>query len=164
MCSSVRAATAFAADGTPDWIIPTSGAAVDDAVRAAAHAIGEDGARAGDTLVGSSRGAYAACEILSHVEAGPWSSLVLIGASVDPDPARLERAGIRRVLLAAPLFDVAAPAMRVAQKKLCKAGLPARFVEMGHRARYRCGPGVTLLAASMRIGSSTTSPTSECAR
>jgi predicted esterase len=82
------------------------------------------------TLVGFSQGAYLALDMVAR-EKGPWSSLVLMSASVKPDARVLEKAGIRRVLLAAGDFDGARPAMQRAVEQLVADGFDARWKSMG---------------------------------
>jgi predicted esterase len=82
------------------------------------------------TLVGFSQGAYLAVSLLPR-ERSPFSSLVLIGAAVEVSAERLERAGIRRVVLAAGDFDGARPAMERAAQRLVREGADARFMSLG---------------------------------
>jgi predicted esterase len=88
-----------------------------------------------DTLIGWSRGAFAARDILyADVAAGAaprFTSLVLIAADVTPDPVKLRKAGIRRVFLTAGDQDGSRGTMKRATDKLNAAGIPARFASLG---------------------------------
>jgi predicted esterase len=88
-----------------------------------------------DTLIGWSRGAFAARDILyadvARGAAPRFTSLVLIAAAVSPDPERLRKAGIRRVLFTAGDQDGARPTMKRAAEKLAAAGIPARYSSLG---------------------------------
>ena len=61
----------------------------------------------------------------------------------------VRRAGIRRVLLAAPDFDPAAPTMRRTQSYLCRGGIPARFVSLGPHGHGMVDDSPAILAKSM---------------
>jgi len=82
------------------------------------------------TLIGFSQGAYLAVDMVKRNK-GPWSSLILIGASIDIDARALRDAGIRRVLLASGDYDGARPAMQHAAAALIGAGFEAKFVSLG---------------------------------
>jgi predicted esterase len=82
------------------------------------------------TLVGFSQGAYLALDMVNR-EKGPWSSLVLIAASLEPDGHALAKAGIRRVLLAAGDYDGARPTMQRAAERLAADGFDARYESLG---------------------------------
>ena len=88
-----------------------------------------------DTLIGWSRGAFAARDILyADVAAGAaprFTSLVLIAADVTPDADKLRKAGIRRVFLTAGDQDGSRGTMKRAADKLVAAGIPARFASLG---------------------------------
>jgi predicted esterase len=88
-----------------------------------------------DTLIGWSRGAFAARDILyddvASGRAPRFSSLVLIAADVRPDPAKLRAAGIRRVLLTSGDKDGARIAMQRATEKIAAAGISAHFLSLG---------------------------------
>jgi predicted esterase len=83
-----------------------------------------------DVLMGFSRGAFVARDVV-YVRPGWFSTLVLIGAALVPDPATLKSAGIEHVLLASGDFDGARPTMVSATSKLVAAGLDARFEALG---------------------------------
>jgi predicted esterase len=122
--------------GAPDWHGPAE-------VKSAflTHALEKVEQRWGqyvahdDTLVGWSRGAFAARDILyadvARGAAPRFTSLVLIAADVTPDPARLRQAGIRRVLFTAGDQDGARLTMARAAVKLTAAGIPARYTSLG---------------------------------
>jgi predicted esterase len=82
------------------------------------------------TLVGFSQGAFLALDLATHHQ-GPWSNLILIGASVEPDPRALANAGIRRVLLASGDYDGAKGAMRTAAARLSEAGIESTWKSLG---------------------------------
>lgn len=111
-------------------------------VAAAQSALDEDtDPLRGDVLFGSSRGAFVARDVIYEGTQGRWAGVVLVGAAIVLDPDKVRRAGVRRVLLAAPDFDGAAPTMRRAQAVLCGAGLPARSWRRRGSARPRQGGG-----------------------
>jgi predicted esterase len=82
------------------------------------------------TLVGFSQGAHLALDMVSR-EKGPWSSLILIGASLEPSARALRKAGIRRAILAAGDYDGARPAMQRAVERLVADGFDARYESLG---------------------------------
>jgi pimeloyl-ACP methyl ester carboxylesterase len=83
-----------------------------------------------DVLVGFSRGAFVARDVI-YERPGVFRGLVLIGAHLDPDPARLVGSGIERVVLAAGEYDGARPAMERSAARMRAAGLPARYLSLG---------------------------------
>lgn len=84
----------------------------------------------GDVLVGFSRGAFVARDV-AYARPGRYRALVLIGAAMVPDAARLASSGIERVVLASGDFDPARRTMERAAGELSSGGLPARFVRLG---------------------------------
>jgi len=82
------------------------------------------------TLIGFSQGAYLAVDMVKRSK-GPWSSLILIGASIEVDARTLREAGILRVLLAAGDYDGARPAMQKTTAELVRAGFDAKFATLG---------------------------------
>lgn len=122
--------------GAPDWHGPAAvksaflSRALDQVEQRWGKYIAHD-----DTLIGWSRGAFAARDILyADVESGAaprFTSLVLIAADVTPDPVRLAKAGIRRVLFTAGDQDGARTTMQRAAAKLTAAGIPARYISLG---------------------------------
>lgn len=120
-----------------DWHDWSGGAeekalAIDDALAAADSAIDPALAdRSGKAiLMGFSRGAFVARDV-AYVRPGRFRALVLIGASITPDPARLRAAGVERVVLAAGEYDQARPVMQRAARSLDAAGLPTRYLSLG---------------------------------
>jgi predicted esterase len=106
-------------------------ALVDDSLNALSTEFGSTAVTDHDaTLVGFSQGAYLAVDMVKRSK-GPWSSLILIGASIDIDVRSLREAGIRRVLLAAGDYDGAKPAMQRATASLVQAGFDAKFSSLG---------------------------------
>ncbi|MFO0756056.1 MAG: hypothetical protein U0359_06175 [Byssovorax sp.] len=88
-----------------------------------------------DTLIGWSRGGFAARDILyDDVARGApprFSSLVILAADVTPDPDKLRAAGIRKVLMAAGDQDGSRITLQRAVTKLVAAKIPARYVSLG---------------------------------
>jgi predicted esterase len=82
------------------------------------------------TLIGFSQGAYLALNLVTD-DANPFSKLILIGASVEPDVRVLKRAGVRRVLLAAGDYDGAKTNMQRAAARLASEGFDARYMSLG---------------------------------
>ncbi len=119
--------------GAPDWAGTPKEKA--DALDAALATV--DGAYApwvdrerGDVLIGYSRGAFAARDIL-YERKGRFRGLILLSAALSPDPARLKAAGIRRAVLATGDLDGSRPMMRRAVQTLDAAGIPTKFVSLG---------------------------------
>jgi acetyl esterase/lipase len=150
--------------GTNDWILGTSKTTIRDALDAAEARLGQSDDRTrGDVLLGNSRGAFAAVSIVSALVDGPWTGLVLVSASVEPDPKLIVRGGIQRVLLATEDFDVTAENMRKATARLCKAGVPARFVSLGKMGHGIHPEGALVLRDNMDWVMSR-APTDECVK
>jgi predicted esterase len=84
----------------------------------------------GGTLVGYSNGAYFAVEV-AEAEPGKWTGLVLLSMRLELDAARLRRAGVRRIVLAAGDRDAARASMRTLSARTDAAGLPTRFMSLG---------------------------------
>jgi hypothetical protein len=105
-------------------------AIVERALGTAESTLGETRPRMHDVLFGSSGGAFAARNLINSGRTG-WFGLVLVGAKIQLDLAATRRAGVHRVLLAAPDGDAAASAMRAEKTTLCRAGIPARFISLG---------------------------------
>lgn len=90
-------------------------------------------------LIGWSRGAFAARDILySSLEdpqlahlAKRFRGLVLMAAAVKPDVAKLKRAGITRVVMAAGDYDGSKSTMTSAVAVLKAGGIDARYVSLG---------------------------------
>lgn len=83
-----------------------------------------------DVLIGFSRGAFVARDV-AYERPGRYRALILIGASMTPDAARLKASGVRRVVMAAGDYDGARPTMQRAARALDAAGLPTRYVSLG---------------------------------
>jgi predicted esterase len=84
----------------------------------------------GDILIGFSRGAFVARDV-AYARPGRFRGLILLGASMQPDAARLKASGIRRVVMAAGDYDMARPAMKRAAAMMSALGLPSRYVSLG---------------------------------
>jgi predicted esterase len=84
----------------------------------------------GDILIGFSRGAFVARDV-AYARPGRFRGLILLGAVIQPDPARLKAAGVRRVVMAAGEYDMARPTMRRSAAAMSAAGLPSRYVSLG---------------------------------
>jgi predicted esterase len=91
---------------------------------------GELDARRGRTLIGFSLGAIRGMD-LAHSGGGRWPSVVLIGAKVHPDAARLRAAGAPRLLLAAGDYDMMKWQMAGEARRLVRQGYPAAFMSLG---------------------------------
>jgi predicted esterase len=84
-------------------------------------------------LVGFSLGGIAAVRIAQSAQSpGLYSGLVVIASQVHPDAALLKRAGVKRVVLAAGDLDVTSKPLRDDARLLELAGIPTRFVSLGH--------------------------------
>jgi hypothetical protein len=121
---------------------------VDRALVTTETTLGESRPRAHDILFGSSGGAFAARNLINSGRTG-WFGLVLVGAKIELDLAAARRAGIHRVLLAAPDGDAAAGAMRAEKATLCRAGIPARFISLGSHGHGMDDASPGKLAAHM---------------
>jgi predicted esterase len=85
---------------------------------------------AGDVVVGFSRGAFLARDLV-YARPGRFRGMVLLGAALSFDVDRLRAAGVKRVLLAAGEKDDAFRSMEHAASFLTARGIPARFVGLG---------------------------------
>ena len=83
----------------------------------------------GHVLVGFSRGAFAARDIL--YAGARYRGVIFIGAAFVPDAAKLRAQGVRRVVFACGDHDGARPTMVKATATLLRHGLQARFVSTG---------------------------------
>jgi predicted esterase len=129
VCPTGNASCGDAADWTGRG--ETKAAFLDQSLAALDQAYGPFVARgSGDVLIGFSRGAFVARDV-AYVRPNRWVGLVLLGAAMVPDAARLKASGIRRVVLGAGDFDGARPTMLKAAAVLSRAGLPTRFVSLG---------------------------------
>ena len=102
-----------------------------------------------DVLIGFSRGAFVARDVI-YERPGIFRGVVLIGAHLDPDPARFLAAGVRRVVMAAGEYDGARPAMQRAAVRMTGAGLPARYVSLGHIGHQLPADLARILAKEIR--------------
>ena len=83
------------------------------------------------TLVGFSLGAFAALDVAQNSN-GRFRHLVLIAGRVEPDPVRLEKAGIDGVILAAGEYDMTRAHLGAVAKRLERRGVRARFMSLGN--------------------------------
>lgn len=86
-------------------------------------------------LVGYSLGAAAALRVVSASK-GDWSGLMLLNAGLEPHPAALEAAGLRRVALVAGERDGSRAKLRRAADRLVRAGLDARFFSLASTGHF----------------------------
>ena len=75
-------------------------------------------------------GAFRALD-LAHAAQGQYPRVLLIGAKIEPDPARLRRAGVKRLLLSAGDWDMMNAHMQRRTRALRRAGFPATFLGLG---------------------------------
>lgn len=128
-------------DGTFSW------GAADDAHRAVARAEQMAQARGGSgptVLVGFSQGGYLTMNLVES-RMGNYPGVVIIAADVKPTRAVLERAGVRRIVLAAGRLDGTYFALKHAAKKLEAEGTEVRFVDLGHVGHTYASPDPSLL-------------------
>ncbi len=81
-------------------------------------------------LVGFSLGGIAAVQIAQRSSA-TYEGLVVIESLVHPDATLLQRAGVKRVVLAAGNLDITSAPLRNDAKALAAQGLPTLFVSLG---------------------------------
>lgn len=81
-------------------------------------------------LVGFSQGAYVV-EHLLRASPGRWRAAAFIAADIRWTRAQFERAGVRRVVLAASRGDMMRPVLRETARRLAAEGFPVRFVDLG---------------------------------
>ena len=127
--------------GEPDW----KGTGEDKATSIDASLAAVDGAfgawidhAAGDVLIGFSRGAFVARDVI-YARPGRYAGVILVGAALSPDPARFKASGVRRVVLAAGEYDGARPSMQRAAAVLTAAGVSARYVSLGRIGHWLPG-------------------------
>jgi hypothetical protein len=128
-------------NGEPDWHGPGAEKAsfLDRAVAHVEHDIPAFVDDRPGVLIGWSRGAYAARDILYTVAdepnltslGGRFRGVVFLAAQVTPDIAKLRAAGVSRVVMAAGEQDGARSTMVAAVARLQKKGFEARFVSLG---------------------------------
>jgi predicted esterase len=93
---------------------------------------GEIDESAGRTLIGFSLGAFVASDVAQRPDPlARYRRVLLVGARVLPEAARLRRAGIARILLAAGQYDMTYGHMAEQTRRLVRAGFPARFIDLG---------------------------------
>lgn len=111
---------------------PDDAQLVEASVRATAreHA-GHVDASAPRVLVGFSLGGIAAVQI-AQGSSNVYEGLVVIASQVHPDAGLLEKAGVRRVVLAAGDLDMTRAPLQEDARKLAAHGMPTRFVSLGH--------------------------------
>ncbi len=85
-------------------------------------------------LVGFSLGGIAAVRIAqAETEGhGRYAGLVVIASQVHPGGALLQKAGVKRVVLAAGDMDITSAPLQEDARALNRLGLPTRFVSLGH--------------------------------
>ncbi len=81
-------------------------------------------------LFGFSQGGYVAPAILA-ARPGRFFAAILVGADVPLWKSGLERAGVRRIALAAGQWDRTYEGMKRTAKRLAREGFDARFVDLG---------------------------------
>ena len=128
-------------NGEPDWHGPGAAKAsfLDRAIAHLEHALPTFVDDRPGVLIGWSRGAYAARDILYAVVdqpnltslGGRFRGVVFIAAQVTPDAEKLRSAGISRVVMAVGEQDGARSTMVAAVARLKKMGIEARFVSLG---------------------------------
>jgi predicted esterase len=111
---------------------PDDGQLVEASVRATVreHA-GQVDASAPRVLVGFSLGGIAAVQI-AQGSSGVYEGLVVVASQVHPDAGLLEKAGVKRVVLAAGDLDITSAPLQEDARRLAAQGLPTRFVSLGH--------------------------------
>lgn len=111
---------------------PDDAQLVEASVRATAREhSGQVDASAPRVIVGFSLGGIAAVQI-AQGSSGSYDGLVVIASQVHPDAGLLEKAGVKRVVLAAGDLDMTSAPLQDDARKLAAHGLPTRFVSLGH--------------------------------
>ncbi|HEX8792980.1 MAG TPA: hypothetical protein VF765_18670 [Polyangiaceae bacterium] len=111
---------------------PDDAQLIEASVRATAHEhAGQVDAAAPRVLVGFSLGGIAAVQI-AQGSAGVYDGLVVIASQVHPDAGLLEKAGVKRVVLAAGDLDMTSAPLQEDARHLTAHGMPTRFVSLGH--------------------------------
>jgi predicted esterase len=83
-------------------------------------------------IVGFSLGGILAVRMAeSQSERARYVGLVVIASQVQPDPARLKKAGVVRVVLAAGDYDMTSKPLQESARAMNRAGLATRFVSLG---------------------------------
>ncbi len=109
----------------------TKAAHLDAAFEAVEVAFGDAASpRKGGILVGFSRGAFVARDVLAE-RPGAFRGAILVGAAFLPDIERFRRSGVQSVVLASGDHDGARKTMEGAARRLDAAGIRAKFVRLG---------------------------------
>jgi hypothetical protein len=127
--------------GEPDWHGPgpEKAAFLENALRKVESSLPNFVDEQPGVLIGWSRGAFAARDILyagiDDVQSFPlakrFRGLVLMAAAMTPEPSKLQRAGITRVVMAAGDYDGAKSVMVSAVAALRAGGIEVRYVSLG---------------------------------
>jgi len=127
--------------GEPDWHGPGAekAAFLEEALKKVEANVSDYVAEQPGVLIGWSRGAFAARDILytaldnpeSFPHAKRFRGLVLMAAAMKPDVSKLEQAGIKRVVMAAGDYDGSKSTMVSAVAALKAGGIEARYVSLG---------------------------------
>lgn len=123
-------AGARCASGGASWPDEGIAAAVEAAVTRAKTALPAVDDAHGRTLIGYSLGAYRAVAV-AQASVGSYPRVMLIGAKVTLDQARLQQNGTARVLLCAGNRDMMHDAMQREAARARRAGLGTRFLDLG---------------------------------
>jgi len=124
-------ASARCAGGGASWPEQGVEAEVESAVTRAKAALGDAVDEAhGRTLIGYSLGAFRALRI-AQGGTSPYPRVMLIGARVALDRAKLEQNGVQRLLLCAGAWDMMHDHMQRESARMHGAGLHARFLDLG---------------------------------
>ena len=123
-------ASARCQGGGASWPDKGVAEAVEAAVMRAKSALPEVDETHGRTLIGYSMGAFRAVNI-AQASAGWYPRVMLIGAKVSLDQARLTQNGTERVLLCAGGWDMMHDPMQREAERVRRAGFQARFLDLG---------------------------------
>lgn len=109
----------------------TKAAHLDAAFEAVEATFGEAASpRQGGILVGFSRGAFVARDVLAE-RPGAFRGAILVGAAFVPDIERFRRSGVKSVVFASGDHDGARKTMEGAALRLHASGIRAKFVRLG---------------------------------
>ncbi|MES1173528.1 MAG: hypothetical protein ABUL62_04295 [Myxococcales bacterium] len=123
-------ASARCSGGGASWPETGVAEAVEAAVMRAKGALPEVDETHGRTLIGYSLGAYRAVNI-AHASGSKYPRVMLIGARVSLDRARLVQNGTERVLLCAGAWDMTHDPMQREAERMRRTGFQARFLDLG---------------------------------
>ena len=84
----------------------------------------------GRTLIGYSMGAFRALQI-AQASSGKYPRVMLIGANISVNQSLLTQNGVERLLLCAGNWDMTHDHMQREAERLRRAGLSARFLDLG---------------------------------